>query len=178
MKDLLNKKGFTLIELLAVIVVLAIVMVLATTTVLPYMNTAASKAFVTEANGAIDAASQAITLMSIGSIDEPTTGADYKKTVTESEGVTTTKYCFSLKQLVELGIWTKDIDAVSGTTPEYAGTVVATKTSNSNAYSYAVEMHNADLYVKSAAGTIDANAEDEVLDYGDGTGITLKTSCN
>jgi len=172
MKGLRNKKGFTLIELLAVIVVLAIVMVLATTTVLPYMGKAANKAFATEANGVIDAASQAITLMSIGTIDEPTTGADYSKTETTSGSVTTTKYCFSLKKLVELGIWTKDLDSVNGTTPDYAGTVVATKTSSSNAYSYAVEMHNKDLYVKSTAGTID---EEEVKDY---SSTSLKTTCN
>ena len=58
----LNEKGFTLIELLAVIVILAIVMVLASQSVLPFMRNASKDSFVIEANGAIDAASNAISL--------------------------------------------------------------------------------------------------------------------
>ena len=170
----LNNKGFTLVELLAVIVVLAVVMVLATTTVLPYMTKSTKNAFAIEANGAIDAAQNAISLISVGTISLPTNDEDFNKSETTEGGVTTTTYCFSLKKLVELGIWKKDLDDVTGDNPIYEGTVVATETSTSKAYSYAVQMHNKDLYVNNAAGTVDG--ETDVLDYT--TEVKdLKTAC-
>jgi len=174
MKGLENKKGFTLVELLAVIVVLAIVMVLATTTVLPYMTKSTNNAFAIEANGAIDAASQAMSLISIGSIPVTENDADFSKEVTtDAEGnVTGTKYCFSLKKLVDLGLLKKDVDEVNKG-GNYAGTVVVTETTTSKAFSYAVEMHNKDLYVKNSSGTVDG--ETDVLDYTEE--VDLKTSC-
>ncbi len=178
MKGLKEKKGFTLIELLAVIVVLAIVMVLATTTVLPYMTKATKNSFAIEANAAVDAASQAMSLISIGSISntELIDNADYTKTESTTDGVTTTTYCFTVKKLVELGLWQKDSSEVTGTTPTYAGTVTVTAKSNSKAYTYSIDMHNKDLYVDGVTGTVDGEKHVKDLPLPDGT--TLVTECN
>lgn len=181
MKALKEKKGFTLIELLAVIVVLAIVMVLATTTVLPYMTKATNNAFAIEANAAVDAASQAMSLIQIGSIagSELVDATKYSKSATTDEdtGVTTTTYCFTVEKLVELGLWKKDISEVQtgeGKTPTYSGTVTVTALSNSKSYTYNVQMHNGDLYTNHT-GTVDG--ETDVLTY-DADTVTLKTTCN
>lgn len=130
----INKKGFTLIELLAVIVVLAIVMVLAATTVLPYMADARKEAFALEANTLKDSASQAVSLIAIGSVKD-----NYTST-------TDGGYCFTVKQLKDLGLFKKDND-------DYKGVVVVEKTGN--AYSYKVELRNKEFFVKqTAAGDV------------------------
>lgn len=131
----LNEKGFTLIELLAVIVILAIVMVLASQSVLPFMRNASKDSFAIEANGAIDAASNAISLHNVGQLDLSATKS--------SEGFTrydTGFYCFTLKFLVDQGLFSLREDKVNGSTPEYAGFVIAKKGDSS--FKYALVFRN------------------------------------
>ncbi len=90
MGNLKDKKGFTLIELLAVIVILGIVTVIGATTILPYIQNAGKDAFNDEANNVIDAASQAVSLIQINSI-------------TDNYTAITNGYCFTLKNLSDLG---------------------------------------------------------------------------
>jgi len=162
MKDLKNKKGFTLIELLAVIVVLAIVTVIATQSILPFMANAGRDAFASEANIAIDGASDAMSLMAIGNTDVKA------KAVQESA----TTYCFTLQALKELTFFEKDLD-------DYEGTI--TVTVNGNQYTYAASMHNAEYYVNTTSGTVKAedydatNEPNGVGDYAEG--VTIKTEC-
>lgn len=160
-----EREGFTLIELLAVIVVLAIVTVLATRSILPFMSNAARDAFASEANIAINGASDAMSLKAIGSIDN----SDYTE-VKDSNG-NVTAYCFTLDDLKKLGLWSKDDS-------NYAGTV--TVTPNGNQYTYSVEMHNKDYYVQTTSGQI--KSEDKSADVPNGVGeydssVTLKTAC-
>ncbi len=146
MNTIKNKKGFTLIELLAVIVVLAIVMVLATTTVLPYMENARTKTFAVEANEAINAASEAMTLKLLGSITSDDLGAEGNDYRPYPNG----NYCFSLAKLVDLGIWQKDKqDLGEG---KYEGYVEVITSNPSKAYVYKIKMHNETLYVDNGAG--------------------------
>ncbi len=160
MKTLKERRGFTLIELLAVIVVLALVMVLAVTTILPYMTKSSKNIFATEANAAISASSDVLSLMSINQIQKPATGADYNEV---KVGETTT-YCFSLKQLVDFGILKLDKNDVSGPNAKYAGRVNVVTTDSSKAYTYQVKMHNEDLYVDKSGGTVKTDSDD-VKDY-------------
>lgn len=129
MKVLKSRKGFTLIELLAVIVVLAIVMVLATTTVLPYMSNSKKDAFVIEANTAREAAAQAVSLITIGSVTD-----NYKKT--------TDGYCFTIENLKALGLFTKGDSSYGG---------IVTVKQSGNKYIYQVEMQNGTFYVKQSS---------------------------
>ena len=103
-----NKKGFTLIELLAVIVVLAIVMVLAVTTVLPYMNNAREEAFRIEATSLVDAAEKAKDLYTLNqvTIENSATNVDSCSS--------TNKICFTVKKLIDLGIYEGDVNSYSG----------------------------------------------------------------
>jgi len=145
MKNLSGKKGFTLVELLAVIVVLGIVMVLATTTVLPLMQKSQKSALATEANSLVEAASQVVSLVSIGEYDgtyNGKTASDY------SDG-----YCFTVTDLVNAGLWKKT------DTTEYAGFVIVKKSDNN--YTYSVSLNNGTYAV-----TITGNADgDDVTDY-------------
>lgn len=150
-----NSRGFTLIELLAVIVILAIVMVLASTTVLPFMRNASKDAFVLEANGLIDAASNTISLMSIGSIEKPTSASkDYKK---NGEN-----YCFSLDWLVGKGTFDldkKSLKSDSGGKGTYEGYVTAVK--SGTAYTYTVYLRNDEFEVTGITNTAErADAKD------------------
>ena len=146
MKNIMkNKKGFTLVELLAVIVVLAIVMVLATRTVLPLMNKAKVQAFATEAGEAIRAASDTITIYSLGQIDNLVDGNDFKRSGTEVAGGKVT-YCFSIKKLVELGYYDKASEDVTGASPEYEGVVIIENNFDDNSYKYHLIMHNSEYY--------------------------------
>ena len=141
MRKLESKKGFTLIELLAVIVVLAIVTIIATQSILPFMDNAGRDSFASEANLALDAASDAMSLISIGSITD-----NYKYTpaaTTDNAGT----YCFTLDNLKNLGIWTKDDDS-------YEGSVLVTVPTDNAAYTYSIHMHSAEYYVKTSEGTI------------------------
>lgn len=165
-KTFKEKNGFTLIELLAVIVVLAIVMVMASTTILPYLSRSRYNAFAIEVNATRDAASKAMTLVTIGSItstDLGTTGADYNYTQAEDG---TTKYCFSLKKLIELGIIeNKDIDNDLGA-DKYEGRVIVENKKDSRAYTYTVSMHSSDLAVKNKAGELDGSDKNsEIINY-------------
>lgn len=148
MKSMKNKKGFTLVELLAVIVVLAIVMVLATRTVLPLMNRAKVQAFATEAGEAIRAASDTITIYSLGQAD--TDRLDAKEFSQSGESVTggTATYCFSLKGLVKLGYYDKSLEDVAPNSgdPEYEGVVIITNKFDDNTYTYKLIMHNSEYY--------------------------------
>jgi len=161
MKGLKNKKGFTLIELLAVIVVLAIVTVIASSSILPYMANAGKDAFVSEANIAIDGASNAMSLISLGNVST----SNYK-TGTDTDGNTT--YCFTLQNLKDLSLWDKDDE-------NYAGNVVVTvPKAGGYSYTYTVTMHNKDYYV-TGSGTI---ASDDVADYdAEGTHKTASFGC-
>lgn len=136
----LNEKGFTLIELLAVIVILAIVMVLASQSVLPFMRNASKDSFAIEANGAIDAASNAISLFNVGQLPTLTDNAD--------DGVRkygTGSYCMELKYLVKEGLFSLRSDKVEvkdEKPAEYSGYVLAYKDSNSTAYKYKLKFRN------------------------------------
>ena len=170
MNILNEKKGFTLIELLAVIVILAIVTVLGATTVLPYLQGAGKNAFAIEANHAVDAASQAMSLYQIGSISIPAAN------ITEpADDDDPTVYCFTLEQLVNYGLWTKDASAVAAG-GDYAGTVKVTQSAGSKSYTYAVAMHNKDYAVDKASGNV---ASGDVDDY-DSTDETFaaKMACS
>lgn len=163
-----NSRGFTLIELLAVIVILAIVMVLASTTVLPFMRNASRDAFGLEANALIDSASNAVSLLQIGTIDSQgiyegvtnVAASDFKKTAGTGGAVT---YCFSLKYLVETGLFdldsgslnTKSLSADAQEIDGYVGTVVATKAANKTSYTYSVSIANKDFFVNGATNTVD-----------------------
>ncbi len=137
-----NKKGFTLIELLAVIVILAIVTVIGATTILPYIQNAGKDAFTDEANYVIDAASNAVSLIQINSITNNYTSI-------------TNGYCFTLKNLVDLGLWNKDANVVSATAAsnKYSGTVRVTKASSGNGYVYQLSMTDGKKYLATKATT-------------------------
>lgn len=172
MNILNEKKGFTLIELLAVIVILAIITVIGVTTVLPYLQGSAKNAFAIEANNAVDAASQAMSLYQIGSINIPAANITEPATANDP-----TVYCFTLKQLVDYGLWTKDASTVD-TGGDYAGTVLVSKAAGSNAYTYSVSMHSKDYYVKEKTGNVTSN---DIHDYptaaADITALGLKVAC-
>ena len=160
MKGLKNKKGFTLIELLAVIVVLAIVTVIASSSILPYMANAGKDAFTTEANTAIDGASNAMSLISLGNA-----GNNYTLKSNDDGSKT---YCFTLDNLKALSLWDKDDS-------NYGGQVVVSVPASGYAYTYTVTMHNKDYYV-TGSGTI---ANDTVVDYDSaGTHKDIKFDCS
>lgn len=182
MKRMKDNRGFTLIELLAVIVILAIVMVLASSSILPFMRNAGRDAFALEANGVIDAASNAISLITVGSIDadgsyngQPVPGNtadDKKKHFNKVTTDTATKYCFSLDYLVKFGLFDlkeaslKSDSAGKGT---YEGMVEAVK--NGNAYTYTVYIKNDEFMVNGIANTVDKEKDVKV------SGTLTKTSC-
>lgn len=151
MKILKEKKGFTLIELLAVIVILAVVAVIGATTVLPYIQNANERAFAVEANQVKDAASQAVSLIQIGSLT-----SNFEDQSTSSAKV----YCFTLENLVDAGLWTKDKGSIynedSNANGNYKGTVTATQ--SGNAYTYSVSMTDGSLYVSGESGNINSGA--------------------
>ena len=152
METLKNKKGFTLIELLAVIVVLAIVTVIATQSILPYMANAGRDSFVSEANIALDGASDAMSLITLDSVTSGFKKVENK----DANGVlTSTTYCFTLADLNAIGGWTKSDS-------DYAGQVVVTVPAAGQNYTYAVAMHNKDYYVNTTGGTI---KKDDAKEY-------------
>ena len=165
----LNEKGFTLIELLAVIVILAIVMVLASQSVLPFMRNASKDSFVIEANGVIDAASNAISLFNVGQLD--LSGSDksqYTKTVVDGK---TTGYCFTLKYLVDQGLYSLKANKITNT--NYGGYVVAQKGAN-NSFTYTIYFRNSDFYVNGFnSGAVSAENVKEL----DATGKAIATQC-
>lgn len=155
----MNNKGFTLIELLAVIVILAIVTVLASQSILPFMQNAGKNSFAIEANGAIDSASNAVSLLSIGSIDMP---KDNDKNFKRDGD----KYCFTLDWLVDKGLYDLDVKSLESHTDgkgSYAGKVEVTK--SGNAYTYTIFMHNKEYYV-TGSGTIDKDDPLKIADAG------------
>jgi hypothetical protein len=85
------------------------------------MANAGKDAFVTEANIAIDGASNAMSLISLGSVNS----SNYKKG-TDAAGNTT--YCFTLDNLKNISLWDKD-------DTNYAGKVVVT-VPKAGGYSY------------------------------------------
>lgn len=101
-----NNHGFTLIELLAVIVVLAIVMVLATTTILPYMSDARERAFRIEATDLVSAAKKAKELYDLGEVKINTSS--------ENSCLNTEKICFTVAELIDLGIYDGAKDKYKG----------------------------------------------------------------
>ncbi len=143
MNILNEKKGFTLIELLAVIVILAIVTVIGATTILPYIQNAGRDAFSDEANYVVEAASNAVSLIQIGSV---TTNYTEVKS-----GTTVTGYCFTLKNLVDLGLWNKDATVVSDTaaTNKYSGKVKVMK--SGSAYTYQLNMTDGKKFLATKA---------------------------
>ena len=165
METLKNNKGFTLIELLAVIVVLAIVTVIATQSVLPFMANAGRDAFASEANVAIDGASDAMSLISLGSISS----SNYTR---EADVDGKEVYCFTIANLKDLGLFQKDDDS-------YEGTVTVTVSGNS--YTYATSMKNDKYFVNTTSGTIKTEAYD-ATNQKNGVGeisdsVTIKTAC-
>ena len=156
----LNKKGFTLIELLAVIVILAIVMAMTMATVLPLASKMRKDAFATEVNSIISAAGDEMTMIAIdthrdgtGMLKDDTD--NYKKIVSGDE----TKYCFTMKKLVELGHLEKSQKALE---KNYQGYVVVTTKSGQNFYKYSTKIHNTQYTVTTESDEITG---DEVNDY-------------
>ena len=147
----LNKKGFTLIELLAVIVILAIVMAMTMATVLPLASKMRKDAFATEVNSIISAAGDEMTMIAIdthrdgtGMLKDDTD--NYKKIVSGDE----TKYCFTMKKLVELGHLEKSQKALEK------------NKSGQNFYKYSTKIHNTQYTVTTESDEITG---DEVNDY-------------
>lgn len=174
MKNLKDNRGFTLIELLAVIVILAIVMVLASSSILPFMRNAGRDSFALEANGVIDAASNAISLITVGSISldgkygaDTTAPAakDFNKITTD----TATKYCFSLDYLVDKGLFDLKKESLATNGGKYSGIVEAVK--NGNAYTYTVYIKNDEFMVNGVSNTVDKEKDVKVA------GTLTKTSC-
>lgn len=99
-----NNKGFTLIELLAVIVVLAIVTVIATRSVLPYMSSAREDAFGIEATDVVESTNDAIDLYNLNKI----------KLKDKKSCVKGNVFCFTVEELVDLGIYSGDKDTYKG----------------------------------------------------------------
>lgn len=170
MKGIKNESGFTLIELLAVIVILAIVMVLASSSIIPFMQNASKDSFAIEANGAIDAASNAISLISIGSVQREANGKDFSYTA--GSGSTGTGsgevYCFTIDKLVNLGLFDLDTKSLATNGGSYAGTVMVNKTGN--AYTYTVQMQN-DSFQVNKTNTVDG---EDVVAKSSG----IKVACN
>ena len=158
----LNNKGFTLIELLAVIVILAIVMAMTMATVLPLAAKMRKDAFATEVNSIISAAGDEMTMIAIdthrdgtGMLVDDGTHKDYRK-ITSGD---TTKYCFTMKKLVELGHLEKSQKALAS---DYQGYVVVSTKSGQNFYTYTTKVHNTQYSIDT---TSDEVTGDEVKDY-------------
>ena len=100
-----NNKGFTLIELLAVIVVLAIVTVIATQSILPYMANARPDAFAIEASNVVKSAQDAYNFYNINEV---------KLKNNESSCKVTNKICFTVEELINLGLYDGDKDTFKG----------------------------------------------------------------
>lgn len=161
MKTIRGNKGFTLIELLAVIVVLSIVSVLAARSVLPYMGNAGKEGFVIEANEAISAASDAMSLINIGSITDTTKYTTGEEKVGE---ITYNTYCFTLANLKDLGLFKKD-------DPNYKGIVKVRV--NEKSYTYTVEMTNSKFKVNKSGQV----TTDDIKDKAD-TKVTVSETCS
>jgi type IV pilus assembly protein PilA len=152
----INKKGFTLIELLAVIVVLAIVAVLATSQILPLLDKTRKNAFASEANSAIDAASNAMTLIQIG--ERKASDTSFVK-YTAGSGTADDTYCFTLEQLVDGGVLKKDLGGTK-TNREYSGKVVVKVPKNFGGYTYTVTMKNSQFSINGISGSVkDTNVD-------------------
>lgn len=174
MKKMKDNRGFTLIELLAVIVILAIVMVLASSSILPFMRNAGRDSFALEANGVIDSASNAISLITVGSISlDGKYGADTtapaKKDFNKVTTDTATKYCFSLDYLVDKGLFDLKKESLATNGGSYSGIVEAVK--NGNAYTYTVYIKNDEFMVNGITNTVDKEKDVKV------SGTLTKTSC-
>lgn len=100
-----NNKGFTLIELLAVIVVLAIVTVIASSSILPYMSNARVDAFEVEATNVVKSAKSALDLYNMNQVSLKGNTSSCKKD---------NNICFTIKELVDLGIYKDKADNFSG----------------------------------------------------------------
>ena len=176
LKNMKGKKGFTLIELLAVIVVLAIVAVLGAGLVLPALASARKNAFIVEANNAIDAASRAVSYYQIGTltkdkIESAATGDD-KATYTYS-ATGPDVFCFTLKSLVNLGVYDKkDLDGYSGTIK-----VSIPKTSNT-AFTYTTSMKNKDFAIPNADGSIEDSEVYQIAGNNDSTQTSVTAKCS
>lgn len=103
----MNKSGFTLIELLAVIIILAVIAVIGMTTVLPYMSESREKAFRIEATNVVKAAEKALRLYTIG---EASLKNNQSSCAKSSDG----SICYTVAELISLGIYDGDSDAYSG----------------------------------------------------------------
>lgn len=101
-----EKKGFTLIELLAVLIVLGIILVLGITTVLPYLKKSREKTFRIEATEVVNSAKEAFRLLDLNQISLKNNTASCKNE---------NYYCFSVTELIDLGIFDGDKDTFSGT---------------------------------------------------------------
>ncbi len=187
MKKNNRKKGFTLIELLAVIVVLAIVSVLGASLILPALANARKDAFVTEANNFLEAASNGINMIQVGTI----TNKELEDVNKDGEGNTIKNYnvkdgengqkvyCFTLEGLIRLGLFNKKTGA-DGKVEGYNGKVEVTINSGSKLYQYQTTFSNKDYYVKEIIGNI---KESNVIEYKSGEkfsteALGLSDKCN
>lgn len=171
-----KKKGFTLIELLAVIVVLAIVSVLGASIILPALADARKNAFVSEANNFLEAASEGISLIQVGSITNQeltNVGTDYKKTTNAASGSNpaNTTYCFTLNGLIKLGLFDKKLDS-TGKVPNYNGKVTVKVNEGSKQYIYTTTFSNKDFYVNGVTGNITSS---NVNEYATGETFSSKS---
>ena len=101
-----NKKGFTLIELLAVILILAIVTLIGFTTMSTYTKSAREDAFRIEATEVVKGAKDALDLYNLNKISLKNNEASCKKSSNE--------YCFTVAELINLGIYDGDSETFTG----------------------------------------------------------------
>lgn len=161
MNDIMKEKhGFTLVELLAVIVVLAIIMLIAVQAVMPLLQDARKKAFVTEAQAAIDAAQAYYMSQALSN------------NVTVGKGI-----CIEIKTLIDKGFYATKREGYEGWVE------INAKTDNPNDYLYKITMTNGQYYVK-GGGVKDQSNEainpDDDVKEGDSTALGTKpatTAC-
>ena len=140
-----DKKGFTLIELLAVIVVLALVAVLATTTLLPYMRKARTRAFAIEAQEAINAAVNLTNLIELGEISK--NEVSYKQ---YENG-----YCYNLTNLIDAGLYKKSNN-------KYDAKIDVTK--KGNEFVYQITMTNGEFYIYNSSNPKSIDVQEISID--------------
>ena len=151
----MNKKGFTLIELLAVIVILGIISVIGVSVIYSYIQNTNKKTFTIEANNVISAAKKAVDLYEINSIKLPA------GQVSDGKDVVPSRYCLTLSDLVEKGLWKKDASEVSEN-GDYEGKIVIVRPAKSKSYTYTLTMHDKNWKINGSTSEV---KEDNITKY-------------
>ena len=149
------KKGFTLIELLAVIVILGIISVIGVSVIYSYIQNTNKKTFTIEANNVISAAKKAVDLYEINSIKLPA------GQVSDGKDVVPSRYCLTLSDLVEKGLWKKDASEVSEN-GDYEGKIVIVRPAKSKSYTYTLTMHDKNWKINGSTSEV---KEDNITKY-------------